>query len=119
FEYDINGNLVLDRNKGITGITYNHLNLPEQVDFGAQNIKYVYDATGVKLKRTSSTGTETLYVGNHIYEGPVGNSQLQFFGHPEGYVAPDGSGGYDYVYNYVDHLGSVRLSYTDADNNGS
>ncbi len=119
FEYDINGNLKIDRNKGITSVTYNHLNLPEQVDFGSDNIKYVYDATGAKLKRTSSTGTETLYAGYFIYEGGIGISELQFFSHPEGYVTPDGQGGYDYVYNYVDHLGSVRLSYTDADGNGN
>src|SRR5690606_22156297 len=106
-EYDINGNLKIDRNKGITGITYNHLNLPEQVNFGSDNIKYVYDATGAKLKRTSSTGTETLYAGNFIYEGAIGNAQLQFFPHTEGYVTPDGQGGYDYVYNYFDHLGSI------------
>jgi RHS repeat-associated protein len=119
FEYDINGNLEIDRNKGITSIAYNHLNLPEQVNFGSDNIKYVYDATGAKLKRTSSTGTETLYSGNFIYEGGIGISELQFFSHPEGYVTPDGQGGYEYVYNYVDHLGSVRLSYTDADNDGN
>jgi RHS repeat-associated protein len=119
FEYDDNGNLKVDRNKGITSVTYNHLDLPEQVNFGSQNIKYVYDATGSKLKRTSSTGTETLYAGNFIYEGGVGISELQFFSHPEGYVTPDGQGGYDYIYNYVDHLGSVRLSYTDADNDGN
>ncbi|PIF00167.1 MAG: hypothetical protein CR994_06795 [Maribacter sp.] len=119
FEYDINGNLKIDRNKGITSIEYNHLNLPEQVNFGSDNIKYVYDATGVKLKRTASSGTETLYAGNHVYEGAVGNAQLQFFNHAEGYATPDGQGGYDYVYNYVDHLGSVRLSYTDADDNGN
>ncbi|AZQ57275.1 hypothetical protein EJ994_17345 [Maribacter sp. MJ134] len=119
FEYDINGNLKIDRNKGITSITYNHLNLPEQVNFGSDNIKYVYDAYGVKLKRTSSTGTETLYANGYVYEGGVGNAQLQFFNHPEGYVTPDGQGGYDYVYNYTDHLGSVRLSYTDADNDGN
>lgn len=119
YTYDLNGNMTSDANKGITGITYNHLNLPEQVDFGSDNIKYVYDATGMKLKRTSSNGTETIYTGNHIYEGAVGNAELQFFTHPEGYVTPDGQGGYNYVYNYIDHLGSVRLSYTDADGNGS
>ena len=119
FEYDLNGNMEIDRNKGITNIIYNHLNLPEQVSFGSQNIKYVYDATGTKLKKTSSSGTETLYANGYIYEGGIGISELQFFNHPEGYIAPDGQGGYDYVYNYVDHLGSVRLSYTDADGNGS
>ena len=31
YAYDANGNMVLDRNKGIT-VTYNHLNLPERVE---------------------------------------------------------------------------------------
>lgn len=115
YSYDQNGNLLSDTNKGITSITYNHLNLPEQVNFGSDNIQYVYDATGVKLKKTlSTTGAETFYSNGYIYEG----NTLQFFSHPEGYVTPDGQGGYDYVYSYTDHLGSVRLSYTDADGNG-
>ncbi|MCX2679363.1 RHS repeat-associated core domain-containing protein [Galbibacter sp. EGI 63066] len=46
-------------------------------------------------------------------------NQLQFFSHAEGYVTPSGSGGYDYVYQYKDHLGNIRLSYMDANNNGS
>ncbi|TAI48486.1 RHS repeat domain-containing protein [Flagellimonas allohymeniacidonis] len=50
--------------------------------------------------------------GNHIYE----NGTLQFFNQPEGYVTPKSGGGYDYVYQYKDHLGNVRLSYMD---NGS
>jgi len=116
FEYDDNGNLEIDRNKGITNISYNFLNQPEQITFNNGNIQYVYDATGIKLKKSvSTTGTETEYSNGYIYE----NNVLQFFPHAEGYVEPDGSGGYDYIYNYTDHLGSVRLSYTDANNDGS
>jgi len=47
---------------------------------------------------------------------------LQFFPHPEGYVkatsaaatpgSPPSSYLYDYVYNYTDHLGNIRLSYS-------
>uniref|UniRef100_UPI001BD3D0E5 RHS repeat domain-containing protein n=1 Tax=Flagellimonas sp. 389 TaxID=2835862 RepID=UPI001BD3D0E5 len=120
-EYDQNGNMTADANKGITSISYNHLNLPTKVtiDNGSDNgtIDYVYDAIGIKLRKEisgSSTGT-TEYAGNYIYK----NGQLQFFDHPEGYVEPDGSGGYDYIYNYIDNVGNIRLSYTDADNNGS
>jgi len=46
------------------------------------------------------------------------NNQLQFFNHPEGYIEPNGSN-YDYVYQYKDHLGNVRLTYADSDNNGA
>jgi RHS repeat-associated protein len=116
YGYDPNGNMTSDANKGITGITYNHLNLPVQVNFNSGGvINYVYDAAGMKLEKTASNGTYTEYAGNYIYEG--GN--LQFFDHPEGYVTPDGSGGYDYVYRFIDHLGNIRLSYTDANNDGS
>ncbi len=48
---------------------------------------------------------------------------LQFFPTPEGYVknTPTESGGYsfDYVYNYTDHLGNIRLSYTQDPQTGA
>ncbi len=118
YTYDDNGNMITDANKGITEIEYNHLDLPVKVTIstGTVNgtIDYVYDATGAKLKKlkTGTGGTaETEYAGNYIYE----NSTLQFFSHPEGYVTPSAvEGSYDYIYQYVDHLGNVRLSYTDA-----
>jgi len=124
YAYDNNGNMTKDLNKGIgtistNGITYNHLNLPTLIDFGSNNkIEYFYDAMGVKLKKEvtdSGTTITTEYVGNYIYE----NGTLQFFGTDEGYVTPDGSGGFDYVYQYLDHLGNVRISYSDSDGNGS
>jgi hypothetical protein len=37
---------------------------------------------------------------------------LQFFPHAEGFVKPE-NGLYKYVYNYTDHLGNVRVSYSD------
>ena len=33
YDYDVNGNMTKDENKGITSISYNHLNLPESVQF--------------------------------------------------------------------------------------
>ena len=119
YTYDANGNMVTDKNKGITAITYNHLNLPTLVSIGGGTISYLYDATGVKQRKVVSTGTTTDYAGNYIYE----DSQLQFFNHAEGYITPknanDYSEGFDYVYQYKDHLGNIRLSYSDADWNGS
>ncbi len=43
---------------------------------------------------------------------------LQFFPQAEGYVKKE-SNSYKYVFNYTDHLGNIRLSYTDTDNNGT
>ncbi|MDO6812238.1 DUF6443 domain-containing protein [Tenacibaculum soleae] len=115
--YDVNGNMTKDLNKGITNITYNHLNLPTRVTIGGKNIDYTYDAAGIKLSKTVN-GVTTQYAGNYVY----GNNVLQFFNHPEGYVTPknanDITQGFKYVYQYKDHLGNVRLSYADNDNNG-
>ena len=58
--------------------------------------------------------TTTDYIGSYIYE----NGSLKFIDHPEGYLEPDGAGGYDYVYQYKDHLGNIRLSYSDANGDG-
>ena len=124
YTYDANGNMVKDLNKGIgtastNGITYNHLNLPLEVKFSNSNTKkinYVYDASGAKLKKTVNDNgniTTTEYAGNHVYE----NGTLQFFNHLEGYVKND-NGTFNYVYQYKDHLGNVRLSYTDNNNDG-
>lgn len=124
YTYDANGNMKTDGNKSITNITYNHLNLPLEVKFNNSNTKkinYVYDASGVKLRKTVNDNgniTTTNYAGNYIYE----NNTLQFFNHPEGYLTPknasDITQGFKYVYQYKDHLGNVRLSYTDNNNDG-
>ena len=122
YVYDVNGNMTIDRNKGISNISYNHLNLPISVAINDQarsntgNISYIYDATGAKQKKIVSGGSSltTEYAGNYIYE----NGQLQFFNTAEGYVEPNGNGGYDYIYQYKDHLGNIRLSYADRDNDG-
>ncbi len=117
YNYDANGNMTEDDNKGITSISYNHLNLPTSVSINngvnVGTISYIYDATGVKLKKTvSSTGVSTYYAGNYVYEG----SSLKFFNHPEGYIDASGSA-YEYVYQYKDHLGNIRLSYKDVNQN--
>ncbi|MBQ4820848.1 DUF6443 domain-containing protein [Aquimarina sp. MMG016] len=124
YVYDANGNMTIDRNKGITGISYNYLNLPTSVSVNNTapandangNIQYIYDATGAKLKKIATEGsslTTTEYAGNYVYK----NGQLQFFNTPEGYVEPDGNT-WKYVYQYKDHLGNIRLSYADNDNDG-
>jgi len=46
-----------DANKGISAIFYNHLNLPESIRIaGKGTIKYVYDASGNKLKKKEFSG---------------------------------------------------------------
>lgn len=123
YTYDVNGNMLTDQNKGITDINYNFLNLPTLVTIDGKSIEYVYDATGSKVRKIIDNNVTTDYAGNYIYE----NNTLQFFTHPEGYVTAnyqierDGNPGlllgFSYVFQYKDHLGNVRLSYSDTDQN--
>ncbi len=123
YTYDSNGNMTIDANKGIMAITYNFLNLPENIAINSTEntgiIEYTYDATGVKLrKRVTEAGSykETDYAGNYIYEDLNGvGKELIFFSHAEGYIEPNalvgGGTEYTYFYQYRDHLGNNRLNY--------
>jgi RHS repeat-associated protein len=111
YTYDLNGNMITDGNKGITAITYNHLNLPVQVNKGATDyIVYTYDAGGRKLTQQvfGSTPKTTDYLGEFIYE----NNILQFINHEEGRVVMTGTP--EYQYHLKDHLGNVRTTFTSA-----
>src|SRR5690554_4209078 len=111
YGYDKYGNMTRDDNKDITSITYNHLNLPKKIEFGGnRHIVYLYNALGQKVRKTvtnGSTVTRTDYQSGFHYENEV----LKFFATAEGYVNVTTRGFY-YVYNYTDHLGNIRLSYT-------
>jgi RHS repeat-associated protein len=121
YQYDDNGNMISDANKGITSITYNHLDLPVKITFGISGnntIEYLYDAAGNKLGKkvttssltTGSLTTTTDYLSGFQYQDGV----LQFFPTAEGYVQCTPFGGssiYNYVFQYTDHLGNVRLTY--------
>jgi len=117
YDYDNNGNLTKDLNKNITNISYNHLDLVKKVTFSnGSKIEFTYDANGSKLqmKSTVFSGAVTTvdYLGGFQYK----NTQLQFFPTPEGYVNFNG-GSFEYVYQYKDHLGNIRLSYSDPSGN--
>ena len=61
------------------------------------------------IQATNITNTD--YLTGFHYK----NTVLQFFPHAEGYVnATQNSTSYtfNYVYNYTDHLGNIRLSYS-------
>jgi RHS repeat-associated protein len=84
--------------------------LTTKIFFDSNTIEYIYNATGQKLQKKVTQGatiTTTEYLTGFQYQGNV----LQFFPHAEGYVN-NTAGVYNYVFNYTDHLGNVRLSYT-------
>lgn len=126
YVYDINGNMVTDLNKTIfspgivpaPGISYNHLNLPQNITVDSKgSIEYVYDAAGNKLKKivheNNKPDKTTLYVAGVVYEDDV----LQFAGHEEGRIRPAPNGqqatGFTYDYFIKDHLGNVRMVLTE------
>ena len=114
YTYDSNGNMRTDDNKGITAISYNHLNLPTDITLSAGTIHYDYDAAGAK-QRKSASGIITDYAGGFQYE-KIGTAPevLKFFATAEGYVEKNnGNAPFAYIYQYKDHLGNVRLSYKD------
>lgn len=122
YDFDNNGNQRLDNNKKITGIKYNHLNLPTEILFLDTNTKitYLYNAAGIKIRKTAKISANatitTDYLGGFQYKTTAtGVLSLQFFPTSEGYVnntVVSGVNKYNYVYNYLDQLGNVRLSYT-------
>ena len=106
YAYDANGNLTKDLNKGISGITYNFLNLPNAVTFSdGSTITYTYGADGTKLRtvhKIGSTTTTTDYCGNVIYENGVQKLLLT----EEGYITLSDS---KYHYYLKDHQGNNRV----------
>jgi len=121
YTYDPAGNMTTDKNKNIASITYNYLNLPQQVTKGTgENIKYTYDASGRKLKQqvynASNALTKTTdYDGELIYQGTALGDTLKFINHEEGRVVMTGSTP-EYQYHLKDHLGNVRTTFTTARN---
>ncbi len=116
YDYDENGNMTKDLNKGATSVSYNHLNLPSVVQFdndANKTITYVYDATGVKMQKKVNEGgsiTTTDYLAGFIYE----NDELQQFAHEAGRVRKNLNGQLVYDYFVQDHLGNNRLTLTES-----
>ena len=114
YAYDNNGNLTQDAHKSLYNITYNFLNLPEQIG----NMQVTYDATGKKWKKVGASGNTEYLNGieyrNGILEAIyVGDGRL---------VALPGSRGpgvnFRAEYFHQDHLGNNRLTFCDFNNNG-
>jgi len=134
YEYDKNGNMNVDYNRGIAKINYNLLNLPAEMQFKQGHIiQYGYDALGTKRVVETYAAKEGVnvqmgtmeplagsnilyhtredYCGNAVYFGyGVGVSRLYT---PEGYLVRQYgvSGDWIYYYTLKDHLGSVRSEF--------
>lgn len=128
--YDPEGNLLQDLNAGFT-LAYNHLNKPVEIGETAtgNTLKITYSADGAKLRQTTyQTGSapQTLdYSTGYLYR----NRQLLHLAHEEGRClrlnASGNNGGahgpvhsFRFEYNLRDHLGNLRVSFTDSDQDG-
>ncbi|RYD88561.1 MAG: hypothetical protein EOP50_18890, partial [Sphingobacteriales bacterium] len=109
-QYDANGNLTSDSNRAINAISYNVLNLPRQVNVGANYVQYDYDALGRKRRMTGPGGVATTYEGDFEYNA---NGTLLRIGLEEGQLVRNSSGVYSVQYYYRDHLGNVRQVVSD------
>jgi len=95
YEYDDNGNLVIDQNKNpvspvgrnVKDVSYNFLDKPEVLVATKGTIKIVYDADGNKLQKmyTPKDGTPavtTTYINGYVYKG----DELQYINFEEGRI---------------------------------
>lgn len=122
YTYDASGNIKSNPNKNITNITYNHLNLPTQINFGATNkIEYTYDAAGVRLRKKVTQGATVItknYAG--IFEYNTTN-ELELMHTSEGRCVLTGVAvpEFRYEYQYTDNTGNVVMAFSDMDYNGT
>ncbi len=141
YVYDGNGNVISDENKRMNNISYNFLNLPQEIDitydihppYSSRYVTYTYNATGNKLQKDSyeSSGLgsnrliTTTYLNDLVYETKLTNQggvpesddytdALIFIPTEEGRarLAKDSSA---ILYDYFikDHLGSIRMVLTE------
>lgn len=131
YEYDANGNLVRDLNKGIISISYDLNNQPRKIEYNdGRNASYVYDAEGNKLSvsynltamssaqpqmpvmqssnvasANMSNGQKTIdYCGNIIYDGDE-----TMILNDVGYALCDKDHTLSFHYYLKDHLGNNRV----------
>ena len=123
--YDLNRNMSSHKDKGITDITYNHLNQPNSITFDKYylghdqitnykyNTQYLYRADGVKVRKEYTYGSvlngmEAKKITDYLDGFQYTDNVLSFVPTSEGY--------YDfvqkkYIYNYTDQVGNIRLSF--------
>ena len=102
YAYDTGGNMTVDGLRGAS-ISYNILNLPEEVCLGNEKVSYIYTSAGEKLA-TRVGSSLTYYRGPLVYSG----NNLLYLVHPEG-LTRKSTIGFVYYYAKRDHLGSTRV----------
>ena len=116
-EYDANGNVTKDRERGLD-MSYNCLNLLEYAsDNDANAINYCYLADGTKLSATTGDDCGFSYRGSFTYRTDAGGDRV-FESTPfgGGRIVGTVDDETEVRYFLTDHLGSVRVVATDQNN---
>jgi RHS repeat-associated protein len=124
YTYDNSGSLTSDKNKGISGVVYNYLNLPKTITVtGKGTISYIFDNGGNKMAKTTVDNTvsggkttTTGYAAGFVYV----NDTLQLMSEEEGrarwafHKYTNGTSGYGFEHDFFekDHLGNTRVVLT-------
>jgi RHS repeat-associated protein len=112
YQYDANGNLIQDNNKGFTA-SWNMLEKPEIISFtGNRQLRFVYDATGQRLQKWATEGgvhTSISYIGGLVYRN---DTLLLEFAHDAGRTRRNRLGRLVNDFYITDHLGNTRMVLT-------
>ena len=119
YDYDANGNITTQANRGINKIEYNYLDKVTKVEKVKNGqtitIEYVYTAEGhqiQKLETIAGKTTQTDYIGNQVFK----DYELEYIQFDEGRIrttadmtTATATGSIQYEYYLKDHLGNVRM----------
>ena len=123
YTYDVNGNQISNAAKGITSISYNHLNLPTNFTLsGSRTIDFTYAADGTKLRKVVKTGATINLVQEYVngieYRGTaIPATTIEGIYHAEGRLY-NNVGTWQREYVIKDHLGDTRIAYADINGDG-
>jgi len=117
YTYDTGGNMTYDPNKKLT-FYYNHHNLPYRI-VGAENdeLQMLYAADGSLLQRKYIKNNVEVSKTDYLRGKELKNGLMESVYHNDGRVIKSGAL-WKYEYQIKDHLGNVRVTFTDDNNDG-
>lgn len=115
--YDAAGNLTFDPNKKLT-FYYNHHNLPYKIT-GAENdeLQMWYGADGTLLQRKYIKNNVEINKTDYLRGKEYKSDILESVYHADGRAIKNGAS-WKYEYHIKDHLGNIRVTFVDDNNNG-
>jgi RHS repeat-associated protein len=118
YGYDGAGRMVSNAKKGISLIEYNYLDLPRRIEGGEITVEFTYDASGRKwLHQTDKISR--MYVGNLTYVKVKKDYILEAAATPHGRIVFDDENDELFAeYHHQEHLGNVRVTFTDRNQDG-